>query len=38
MEITLHLSEKFISKFEIFVAFAEKVNFIFNFTGITNWT
>ena len=38
MEITLYLSEKFISKCEIFLAFAEKVNFIFNFIGITNWT
>ena len=38
MEITLYLSEKFISKYEIFLAFAEKENFIFNFIGVTNWT
>ena len=30
MELTLYLSEKFISKFEIFRAIAEEVNFIFN--------
>ena len=38
MNITLYLSEKFISYFEIFWAISEKTNFIFDFIGMTNWT